>query len=231
MSEPHPLDDPSSRFARLKATCAQDWDAYVNHEFVRRLGDGTLPEASFRHYLIQDYLFLVHFARAWALAVVKADTLDDMRAASASVHALLEIEMSLHVKYCEGWGLSEADILSADEATDNMAYTRFVLERGFSGDVLDLRVALAPCGLGYAAIGRTLAASPDTVKEGNPYLDGINMYAGDEFQQHASAELARLDEIAARRSGEARFPELAMTFRQATRLEARFWSMGLELSS
>lgn len=32
------------------------------------LGDGTLPDAAFRMYLVQDYLFLIQFARAYALA-------------------------------------------------------------------------------------------------------------------------------------------------------------------
>ncbi len=53
-----------SLFARLRAAAADDWEAYTGHAFVRRLGDGSMPEECFRHYLIQDYLFLIHFARA-----------------------------------------------------------------------------------------------------------------------------------------------------------------------
>ena len=41
-------------------------------DFVEQLGDGSLPRKSFLHYLVQDYVFLVHFSRAWALAVVKS---------------------------------------------------------------------------------------------------------------------------------------------------------------
>jgi thiaminase/transcriptional activator TenA len=51
-------------FDQLKANCAQDWTSYIEHEFVRKLGAGTLPEAAFRQYLIQDYLFLIQFVRA-----------------------------------------------------------------------------------------------------------------------------------------------------------------------
>ena len=40
----------------------EDWRRYTQHDFVRQLARGTLPEASFRRYLGQDYLFLVHFA-------------------------------------------------------------------------------------------------------------------------------------------------------------------------
>jgi len=63
-------------FNRLKAECGATWDAYIDHPFVRALGAGTLPEAAFRTYLIQDYLFLIHFARAYALAAFKAEVLN-----------------------------------------------------------------------------------------------------------------------------------------------------------
>ncbi|HAP91346.1 MAG TPA: TenA family transcriptional regulator, partial [Arthrobacter bacterium] len=39
----------------LRNGCAADWDAAVNHEFVDRLLDGTLPDGALRHYLVQDY--------------------------------------------------------------------------------------------------------------------------------------------------------------------------------
>ncbi len=216
-----------SLFARLRAAAGPDWQAYTGHEFVRRLGDGTLPEQCFRHYLVQDYLFLFHFARAYALAAYKSDTIEDMRAASRTVAALLDTEMSLHVTYCAGWGLSEADMQATTEAPANMAYTRFVLERGAAGDVLDLHTALAPCVVGYAEIGLALAADPATKTEGNPYGTWIEMYSGEEYQAVARDAVARLDDLALRRGGEARFDSLAATFSAATRLEAGFWDMGM----
>ncbi|MFM9124250.1 MAG: thiaminase II, partial [Actinomycetota bacterium] len=51
----------------LRAACADDWRAFTDHAFVRGIADGTLPEAAFREYLVQDYRFLVGFARAHAL--------------------------------------------------------------------------------------------------------------------------------------------------------------------
>ena len=216
-------------FARLRAASAGDWADYTTHEFVRRLADGTLPEECFRHYLIQDYLFLIHFARAYALAAYKSDELEDIRAAAQTVSALVDTEMGLHVKYCAGWGISEADMRAAPEATANMAYTRFVLERGSAGDVLDLHAALAPCVVGYAEIALTLAADPATKRDNNPYNDWIENYSGADYQAVASGAVARLDDLAARRGGDARFAALSTTFNAATRLEVGFWDMGLGL--
>ena len=215
----------TSLFARLRDACAVEWQAYTEHPFVRAIGDGSLPEAAFRHYLGQDYLFLIQFARAYGLAVYKADMVEDMRAAAASLSAILDVEMELHVKFCAGWGLTEEDMGALPEDNATMAYTRFVLETGMAGDILDLHAALAPCIVGYAEIGVALAEG-DGPKD-NPYAEWIAMYASDEYQQVARDEIATLQRLGARRGAAARFDSLAHTFQAATRLEADFWAMGL----
>ncbi len=58
-------------------------------------------ESAFRRYLTRDYLFLIHFARSYAL-VSKMRTLPEMRAAAASMNAILN-ELPLHVGYCAQW--------------------------------------------------------------------------------------------------------------------------------
>lgn len=212
-------------FTRLREACAADWQAYTGHEFVRALADGSLPEPAFRYYLGQDYLFLIHFARAYGLAVYKADALVDMRAAAASLAAILDVEMDLHVKFCAGWGLDEAEMAALPEDTATTAYSRYVLEAGLAGDLLDLHVALAPCIIGYAEIGATLAAGDRLT--GNPYREWIEMYAGADYQQLAAEEIETIERLGARRGGEVRLDALARTFGMATRLEADFWQMGL----
>jgi thiaminase/transcriptional activator TenA len=194
------------------------------------MGDGSLPETAFRHYLIQDYLFLIHFARAYALAVYKSDTLADMRAAATTVNALLNVEMALHVEFCSGWGIAEADMQAVPEARATIAYTRYVLERGMAGDVLDLQVALSPCVIGYAEIATRLKNDPASRLEGNPYLPWVDMYAGEEYGVLAAAAKVQLDRLGEGRLTAARFDTLKETFRQATRLEGEFWEMGWTLA-
>src|SRR5260370_41493683 len=100
-------------FQRLRDAAGVVWPAYTRHDFVLRLAAGDLPEAAFRHYLVQDYLFLLHFARAWGLAVYKSDTIAEMRRAQRLVAATLDVELGLHLDYCRGWGLSEGALAAA----------------------------------------------------------------------------------------------------------------------
>ena len=212
---------------RLVAAAGPAWPAYTRHEFVLRLASGDLPEAAFRRYLVQDYLFLVQFARAWGLAIYKSGTLAEMRRAQALVAATLDVEIGLHVEYCRRCGLSEAAILAEPEALETVAYTRFVLDCGLAGDRLDLEVALAPCIVGYAEIAAERLADRATRHDGNPYREWLEMYAGDDYQRLARDAAAALDDLFTRRGGAGRFPALAATFTTAARLEADFWAMGL----
>src|SRR5260370_2019355 len=111
----------------------RDWGAYIRHPFVLLLASGELPEACFRRYLVQDYLFLIHFARAWGLAIYKSDALGEMRRAQRLVAATLDVEIGLHIDYCRGWGLSEAAMATEPEAAAPIAYPRFLPDRRVAG--------------------------------------------------------------------------------------------------
>ena len=215
-------------FDRLKVAAAADWATYVEHDFVRQMGEGSLPQAAFRTYLTQDYLFLIQFARAYALATYKSRTLADMRAAKAGLSAILDLEMELHVRLCGRWGLSPEELEAAPEHQATVAYTRYVLDCGQSGDLLDLHVALAPCVIGYVEIGARLAAEIGPALESHPYREWIGEYAGEAFQSVARDARRHLDELAARAMTERRFADLAALFGKASRLEADFWQMGLD---
>ena len=215
-------------FDRLKVAAAADWATYVEHDFVRQMGEGSLPQAAFRTYLTQDYLFLIQFARAYALATYKSRTLADMRAAKAGLSAILDLEMELHVRLCGRWGLSPEELEAAPEHQATVAYTRYVLDCGQSGDLLDLHVALAPCVIGYAEIGARLAEKIGPALESHPYREWIGEYAGEAFQAVARDARRHLDELAARAMTERRFADLAALFGKASRLEADFWQMGLD---
>lgn len=214
-------------FERLKAAASAEWQSYVDHDFVRQMQAGTLPQSAFRTYLVQDYLFLIQFARAYALATYKSRTMADMKAAQAGLAAILD-EMELHVRLCGRWGLSREDIEAAAEHQAIVAYTRFVLDCGAAGDLLDLHVALAPCVIGYAEIGRNLTpAGIDALGE-HPYREWIGEYAGAAYQDIAAQARRHLDDLAARAMTERRFTELAALFGKAARLEADFWQIGLD---
>lgn len=221
--------DYGKTFALMREGCAPAWRDYTRHDFVQGLGDGSLPRAAFLYYLVQDYVFLVHFSRAWSMAVVKSETLEEMKTCAATVDALVNHEMALHVQTCAAEGITEQQLFDAREEVENIAYTRYVIDAGLQGDFLDLMAALAPCVFGYGEIGATLGKSAAAE---TPYNEWISTYAGDEYQEVCSTIGEMLDNAVTRRLGNdptasPRWAVLQDRFTTATELEVRFWDMGL----
>lgn len=220
--------DYGRAFGLMRAAAGQPWRDYTRHAFVEGIKDGSLPHDAFLHYLRQDYVFLIHFARAWALAVVKGQTHAEMLAAVGTVNALVAEEMQLHIGVCEAAGISKDELFATPERPENLTYTRFVLEAGYSGDLADLLAALAPCVMGYGEIGARLAAEATS----DLYKNWIDTYAGSEYQAACKAVGELMDQALTRRIGadfeaSPRWGRLCQTFRTATELEVGFWQMGL----
>jgi len=151
-----------------------------------------------------------------------------MKICAATVDALVNHEMSLHVKTCAAEGIDEASLFASSEAVENLAYTRYVMDAGLQGDFLDLMAALSPCVMGYGEIGARLAHSKAS---DTPYADWIATYADPEYQSVCANVGAMIDASVSRRIGDLsqspRATALQDRFAMATRLEVGFWQMGL----
>ncbi|KAI9846499.1 MAG: hypothetical protein M1837_003919 [Sclerophora amabilis] len=200
------------------------WKQHTEHEFVQRIADAALPLEAFKFYLIQDYLYLVQFARANALAAYKAKNMDDITA-SAEIVLHINREMSLHLDYCKEMGLERQDVEGHQESQACTAYTRYVLDVGHSEDWLALQVAFAPCLLGYGAIAKRLHDDPKTVREGNRYFKWIENYVAEDYTNAVKIGSAMLENKALKQSP-SRIEELVKIFVQATQMETGFWDMG-----
>ncbi|KAI9659903.1 MAG: hypothetical protein M1821_001255 [Bathelium mastoideum] len=204
----------------------EPWKNYTHHEFVRQLALGTLPPEAFRFYMIQDYLYLVHFSRAHALAAYKARALEDI-STSASIVLHIREEMKLHLDYCREFGLSKEDVERQEESQACTAVSRcgrYFLDVGQSEDWLALQIALLPCLLGYGMIAERLHGDPETVKEGNRYQKWIQNYISEDFTQAVKTGSDLIEKNILKQSV-SRVEELVKIFIHATKMETGFWDM------
>ena len=89
-----------------------------------------------------------------------------------------------------------------------------------------LKVALAPCIIGYAEIATRLAALPGALAGSNPYRDWIEEH-GPLYQAVAAGARAQLDRLGLSPGvTPAREAELCAIFKEATCLEIEFRQMG-----
>jgi len=146
-----------------------------------------------------------------------------MREKAEAVLAVLD-ETRLHLKYCAGWGLSEADVVAVPEGVGTVSYTRWVLDRGLHGDILDLEIALAPCT--WAMARWRCACWPTRRGRWRAILPVLDRYLCDDGYQPWRGRRGA-DRRAGRepwRGGALR--EADRGFREAARLEQRFWQQG-----
>ncbi|KAG0331399.1 hypothetical protein BG000_010958 [Podila horticola] len=211
----------------LKA-CEKDWKEYTQHAFVQGIADGTLPKESFIHYMKQDYLFLQTYARAHGLGAFKARTMEESKAFAEIVVHIAE-ESQLHIDYCAKWGITYEEMINTPESMANVAYTRYVLDIGMTGGLLDLGLAIAPCLIGYGEIGSRLYNDPNTVRgDANPYWEWIKNYHDSNYQNAVDRGIANLErQCNIQQPSEHRLKQMEDIFRTATRLEGSFWDMAL----
>ena len=132
----------------------------------------------------QDYLYLIDFSRVIALAVAKADTLEDMGWFARLLHETLNTEMSLHVSFCEDFGISEDELLATRLSPTTLAYTDHMLSNAHSGTIAEVAATLLPCSWGYAEIGQVLEARGKPMDQ-PLYCRWIEMYSSPEFGELA----------------------------------------------
>ena len=113
------------------------------------MGDGTLPVENFKHYVTQDYAYLVEYSRALALAAARAPRLEDMSWFTGLLAETLNVEMSLHRSYCQEFGISANELEATVPAPATMAYTGFLLKTTYKSSFGELVASLLPCQWGY----------------------------------------------------------------------------------
>ena len=80
------------------------WDKYLEHPFLIELGEGTLDKEKFRKYLIQDYLYLIEYAKVYAMACVKSRNMKELKKFHNGVAGSIETETANHIMYLKDFG-------------------------------------------------------------------------------------------------------------------------------
>ena len=202
--------------------------AILEHPFITGIGDGSLPVDRFKYYVIQDYVYLIDYSRALAIASARAIDLQDMSWFAGLLDETLNQEMALHRSYCQEFGINLQELESVEPASTTKSYTNFLLKTAYQGSFGELVASLLPCQWGYWEIVDHL------LKRGLPtsaplYAQWIKMYTSEEFTELAH----QIREMADRIGGGAGLAEQAamrQAYTDSVRLEHRFWDMayGLE---
>ena len=213
-------------YQTLRHNCPT-WDDYIQHDFVKQLTAGTLAPDSFRHYLVQDYLYLIHYTRVMALSVYKSDTLAQMRVGQAGINAMLDMEIAMYLDFCRQWNIPLEQVENAPESAVTIAYSRYILDAAMSGSLAELYAAIAPCLMGYGEIGKRI--KDEGFIADNPYQPWIDVFSSDEFLSITAQNEAQINTLLVDASP-AQADKFQRLFNTAARMEVNFWQQALDLS-
>ena len=186
--------------------------ACLDHPFVRRLGDGSLPAEVFGRYVAQDVYYLEAFFRAYALAAARCE---GRHSAAVAFHRLMGgvlQELEMHAGHAASHGLDLGAVTPHPATT---AYVDLLLEVAWKRGLGPTIAVMTPCMRLYAFLGRELAAAG---RGDHPYRDWIEAYSSPEAEELAGTLETLLDELAKDD------PEVHRLYRRAMECELAFFA-------
>ncbi|QBJ97863.1 TenA family transcriptional regulator [Rhodococcus sp. ABRD24] len=203
-------------------------DAIDNLEFLRRLGDGTLPLDVFRVYIEQDALYLAEYAKALALVASRAPDPQSAAFWATSAATAAVVETSLHESLLTSGALPESEAVPAHSQAC-LGYVSYLTATSATESYAVAAAALLPCFWIYADVGSRLAASAHdvlAVDPSHPYAQWVTTYDSPEFQESVVTARRLVDAAADAATAEQR-AAMVRAFVIATRYELMFWDTAL----
>ena len=200
----------------------QIWEANYSTTIRPGIGNGTLSKDKFIFYLKQDYLYLIDFARYFALITARSTDLTLMTGFAELLYSTLKGEMELHRGICADFGISPEELERTEIMPDTLNYTSYLIKSALLGTIGETLAGFLPCAWGYIEIGQRLK------KQGLPtdkhYRQWVETYSSDEYDKLVAYYREFLDKYALSAS-EAEKCRMEEVFMISSRLEYMFWEM------
>ena len=199
------------------------WEAAAHSDFVEQMGKGVLDRGKFVDYMIQDSLYLRDYARAYAMAMFKSHTLQEMQVFYSVLGFVSDHENVTRLKYLADAGLTDADVEKIPKKPACAAYTDFLVKTAQEEEIPEILMAVMPCMLGYYDVFKKLEAR---------YPEVLNSYYGPLVRDYIApgyGESCKIwtdycDQVCQGLDDE-RKNKLTAIFRAASEHELYFWEM------
>jgi thiaminase/transcriptional activator TenA len=198
------------------------WDRCAETPFVRELQAGTLPLEKFKQYMIQDSIYLKHYARVYGKAIYHAATLKEIQTYYSILNFVTDTESAVRLNYLSQFGMTDDDIELIAPLPENQNYIDFMISIAEQGDGCAILMAVLPCMLSYSYIFRKLASEPGS--RASRYWDFIQDYADERYAESCKEWCAFAEQKCGPLSCE-RKSRLSGIFEKASYLEYDFWNM------
>ena len=213
---------------RLLCLSKELWAGYHSHPFVRGIADGTLDRGKNPGIVNQDYLYLIDYARVFAIGAAKARDREAMRLFAGYVSRILDGEMDIHKGYMQRLGISPDGAERASMALDNLTYTSYMLRVAYEEGPGEIAAAILSCALSYEVIAKEMVQTYPACAGHSFYGEWGRGYADPGYAQ-ANQKLIELIERLTADYSETQLRRLEEIFLACSRCEGAFWDMAWEM--
>ena len=142
------------------------WEKCLHSEFLTHLADGTLDEACFKGYIVEDSLYLREYAKVFAWGMTKAKDMQTIRTYYSLLSFVNESEDAARLHYLKHFGLTDEGIQSLPLRPENRAYVDSMIEAAKNGEgAAECMMACLPCMLSYGWLFQKLLQRSPAVKD------------------------------------------------------------------
>ena len=198
------------------------WNECIQTPFIQEMKNGTLSFDKFKGYMVQDSIYIKHYARIYGKAIYHSTTLRDIQLFYSVLSFVTATESMVRLNYLKQFNLTDDDIEFIEPMPENKNYIDFMVEAAERGNIREILMAVLPCMLSYNYIFRSIA--DDTKAAESRYYDFVQDYADDRYYENCKLWTDFADEKCASASYEEK-DRLKGIFEKASLLELDFWKM------
>ena len=210
--------------ARLLESTEELWQAYYDHPFVLGIQNGDLDKEKFRFYNIQDYLYLLDYAKVFAIGMTKTSDPEMMHIFAKYIAQIMDSEMNTHKGYMHTLHISKEELRQTKPALACRSYTSYMLACAQNGGAAEALTAILACALSYEHIAKEMLRRNPTAMEHPFYGDWVKMYASAEYAEENIMLCDLIDRLTETYTEE-QMDNLKDIFYACAQYEKGFWDM------
>lgn len=209
---------------QIHTAAAPFWQKSFDHPFIHEIGDGSLPDAVFRYYLIQDHHYLNEFGKLHQRIAAKLSDPADVAFLEAGAQGLKDGEIAVRDGFFETLGITNAEVAQTPMAPATYNYVNHMyaeLDRGTPGRAI---AGLLPCYWLYNEIGQRLIAQGSPV---DLYQRWIETYDSDGYTDSVNTMIELTNKTAAKADAQEQ-ASMQSSFVRSSAYELAFWQMAMD---
>jgi thiaminase (transcriptional activator TenA) len=189
--------------------------------FNSELANGTLDENIFKSYMIQDYIYIEYYRKAFAILLTNAPDKDAADFIVSLIMSTVDKISSVHDVYIKNFNITETELTKTSPLPSTELYISYIIKTVTMEPFEIGLVAMLPCYWVHYQLGIGMDKSKPSEK--NKYATWIKANAPDQhYKDEINAYIKRLNCYMESTSTENR-SKIKQAFKTAMNLEYKFW--------